>query len=71
VTKVTCAIQDHIPDRGPAASFRTARRREDADRQILDWEVCVTDSGGYPALPLRIMGFVELRHRLAVNAASG
>src|SRR5262249_15898115 len=52
-------IQDHIPDRDPAALFHVAGWREDADRQVLNWKICMTVSGGYPALPFRIMGFVE------------
>ena len=56
-------IQDHIPDRDAAASFRAAGRREYADGQVLDWEVRMTVRGGYPTLSFGIMGFVEPHHR--------
>ena len=45
--------------------FRSARRAEDAEGQVLNGEVFVTVGGAHPALPLWIVGLIELRHRPA------
>jgi hypothetical protein len=42
-------VEDHVPDRHPAARRPAARRREDAERQVLDGEVRVAVGALHPA----------------------